>query len=298
MNLRVVFIGCVESSLAALESLLEVSGMEVIGIVTRRESKYNADFISLVPLAQRQEIPVFLVENKADFGRMEEWIAERRPDSIFCIGWSWLLSERLLALPPKGVIGFHPAALPQNRGHHPIIWAITLGLSMTASTFFMMKPSADSGAIVSQEPITIGPNDDARNVYDKVLCAIRRQVSTLASDMLEGKLVVVPQDEAKANIWRKRSVADGKIDWRMPAEGVYNLVRALARPYPGAHIEIAGQCIKVWKTKVISNVPINFEPGKILAVSGRAITIKCGTGAVCLLEHEMAEPLPQVGEYL
>ena len=72
------------------------------------------------------------------------WIKSLNPDIIFCFGWSNLLKKDILTLAPMGVLGFHPSKLPQNRGRHPLIWALALGLKKSASTFFFM----DEGLIV------------------------------------------------------------------------------------------------------------------------------------------------------
>ena len=73
------------------------------------------------------------------------------------MGWSRIIGKELLAVPPKGIVGYHPAALPANRGRHPIIWALALGLKETASTFFFMDNGADSGPIISQKSLIISP---------------------------------------------------------------------------------------------------------------------------------------------
>ena len=108
---------------------------------------------------------------------------------------------------------------------------------------------------------------------------------------------MLPQDPARANHWRKRSAADGRVDWRMPAKGVHQLVRALARPYPGADFLFAGDSVKLWKCAVVADTACNLEPGKVLAVDGRHITVKWGIDAICLLEHELPT-LPKEGDYL
>ena len=126
---------------------------------------------------------------------------------------------------PRGVIGYHPAALPHNRGRHPIIWALARGLTQTASTFFLMDEGADTGAIVDQEPVPIGAHDDAGRLYARL------------QDMAIHKVEVVPE------------------------------------------------------------APENLEPGKILSVDPSGILVKCGEGAVHILEHDF-DSLPQAGQYL
>ena len=86
--------------------------------------------------------------------------------------------EKILSKSPIGVIGFHPAALPANRGRHPIIWSLALGLKSTASTFFFMDKNVDSGDILSQASIKISDSDDARSLYDKVTKTALSQIES------------------------------------------------------------------------------------------------------------------------
>jgi methionyl-tRNA formyltransferase len=299
LTLRIAFIGCVESSEVALRALLELplDAARVVGVVTRQASKFNADFVDLVPLAQRHDLPTLFVETTPDETDQAAWLEQLRPDLIFCVGWSRLLGHRVLSLPPLGVVGFHPAALPANRGRHPLIWALALGLEETASSFFLMDAGADSGPILSQEPIAISQDDDAATLYAKVLAVIPGQLRHIVHGLHEGTLVPQPQDASRATYWRKRSAADGQVDWRMSARSICNLVRALARPYPGAHFMHQGAEVKVWKCAPAPAAAPNLEPGKVLAVEGRCITVKCGDTAVRLIDHAL-DVLPEPGSYL
>jgi methionyl-tRNA formyltransferase len=195
-------------------------------------------------------------------------------------------------------VGYHPAALPRNRGRHPIIWALALGLKETASTFFFMDEGADSGPILDQQPVLIETNDDARTLYEKLTAIARVQVRSFLPKLASGDFPRLEQDHGVATYWRKRGKDDGKIDWRMPAEGVHNLVRALTRPYPGAHCVVQGVEAKVWATRVVEAGHPNDEPGKVLTTDATgAVRVKCGTGAIELVRHELPRQ-PQPGEYL
>ena len=105
------------------------------------------------------------------------------------------------------------------------------------------------------------------------------------------------QDHSKANTWRKRDRNDGKIDWRMTAKSIHNLVRGLAKPYVGAHFELNGKPIKVWKTKVIHNQEVNIEPGKVLVVRAEGPVIKAGEDSIQLRDTEPAIEIA-LGTYL
>lgn len=293
---RAVFIGCVDFSARMLKHMLARDAVEMVGVLSRAESPFNADFRPLVPIAERHGIPALAVVGN-DQDAMAGWIAERAPEVIFCIGWSYLLRPAVLDIAPLGVIGYHPALLPRNRGRHPIIWALALGLEKTGSTFFVMDEGADSGDIVSQIPVPIRADDDAASLYARLADTAVGQLDDIMGWLADGSLPRTPQDAALATNWRKRSREDGRIDWRMPARGVYNLVRALTRPYVGAHCLCRGEEVKVWRSRLCGTPEPDLEPGNVVALDDREIVVKCGDGAVALLEHEFSS-MPKVGDYL
>src|SRR5690349_18595800 len=124
--MRVVFIGAVEFSQRALQCVLQ-SDAQVVGVCTLQSSTANADHRDLSADCDAHHVPwIYATDINSDAAL--EWIRARRPDVIFCFGWSRLLRRALLDMAPLGVVGFHPAALPANRGRHPLIWALALGL--------------------------------------------------------------------------------------------------------------------------------------------------------------------------
>lgn len=300
--MNIVFIGCVEFSWHLLEHLLTHvvnDHIRVTGIVTKSASAFNTDFASLQPLAVDHSIPYILSDHQ-DPETIEQWIAEKQPDVIYCFGWSHLLKKTLIDIPPLGVIGYHPTELPHNRGRHPIIWTLVLGLKRTASTFFFMDESADNGDILHQCPLEVNDEDDAHSIYQKLIVVAKNQVEQFTEQLAIGSYERRPQDIENANIWRKRTKKDGEIDWRMAAITIHNLVRGLSRPYPGAHFTFRGKEYKVWKTAVVNEEIEEYdhwEPGKIIKSSPEGILIKCGIGMILLLEHE-CDPIPEVGIYL
>jgi len=296
---RILFIGCVKFSYHTLQHLLNIqySNVEVVGIVTKENSPSNSDFQSLEPLAVEYNIPYFFAQ-KNDQNSMLEWINKLSIDVIYCFGWSYLLKNQILNSSKMGVIGYHPTPLPKNRGRNPIIWALALGLEETASTFFLMDEGADSGDIISQRTVIIKEEDNARTLYDKLTQVALEQISEFTFQLVNHQLTRTPQDHAKANYWRKRSKRDGEIDWRMSSTSIYNLIRALTYPYPGAHFTTNGDEVKVWRAELASARNMdNYEPGKIIKVEGARITIKCGEGTIVLLEHELKQ-IPREGSYL
>lgn len=293
---RTVFVGCVESSYAILQHMLQ-SGYIVSGIVTMEESETNADFRSLMPLAAEYGIDCFCTKNINDEETLS-FIKSKEPDVIYCFGWSRLIGKELLSLPTYGVIGFHPAAVPMNRGRHPLIWALALGLDKTASTFFVMDEGADTGDIISQREVEIGYEDDAQDLYDKVLQVAKDQVIEFTDKISSDDLARIPQDASCGNTWRKRGRMDGQIDWRMSCDAVRNLIRALTHPYVGAHFMHGDKEVKVWKCQVeITDAYRNIEPGKVIGVrTATDFLVKAYDGVVRVVDCDPVDI--KEGEYL
>lgn len=293
--MKILFIGTVEFSYQALSKLIALDA-DIAGVCTKEKSKFNSDFADLTPLCRKNNIPFKFVD---DINSVENinWIKNLKPDIIFCFGWSNLIKKELLTLAPMGVVGFHPAALPQNRGRHPLIWALALGLKQSASTFFFMDEGADTGDILSQEYFDILYEDDAKSLYDKVTSVALKQIEDFLPKLQNNSFQRIKQNHNKANTWRKRGKNDGKIDFRMTANAIYNLVRALTKPYVGAYIEYKGEEISVWKVEEINFDEKNIEFGKVLENDGTRITVKTYDKAIRIMEHDFKE-LPKVGEYL
>ena len=293
--MRIVFIGTVEFSKRALQKLIELNA-QVVGVCTKEGSEFNSDFADLRPLCKKNKIPFKLV-NDVNSKDNYNWIKSLNPDIIFCFGWSNILKKDILILSPMGVLGFHHSKLPQNRGRHPLIWALALGLKKSASTFFFMNESADSGEILSQKDFDILDTDDARILYDKVVNIAILQINEFLPKLKKKTYQTFKQNDEASNTWRKRVKTDGQIDFRMTSQAICNLVRALTKPYVGAHINYKDEEIIVWKVEIIENKQLNSESGKILDINEDKILVKTYDGAIKITHHEFKK-LPNVGEYL
>jgi len=293
--MKVVLIGSVEFSLRVLEKLISID-VDLVGVCTKKSSTFNSDFFDLKPLSDINEVPCLHVED-INSTKSVEWIKNLNPDVIFCFGWSSLIKKDILALAPMGIVGYHPAKLPKNRGRHPLIWALALGLKESASTFFFMDEGADTGDILSQVDFEISYQDDARNLYDKVVEIALIQIEEFIPALEKGTYTRIKQNEKESNGWRKRNELDGEIDFRMNSRSIYNLTRALTKPYVGAHIKFNETNYSVWKVKESNDFQENIEPGKVLRVFDKIFVVKSYDGAIEIIEHDFKE-MPKVGEYL
>lgn len=296
--MRFLFIGAVESSAALLRAVIS-AGADIAALVTLPPEighKRHADFADLAPIAASAGIPVHLAGDDAS---LEAAVAQYQPDVLLVWGWSRLIPEAILKQARLGGIGFHPAPLPHGRGRHPLIWTILLGLSSSAVCFFKLTAEADEGEILQRRDFSVPTDITARGLMDLILQeAVEAVPDLLAALRANQNLSGMIQSNVEAPAWRKRSVADGRIDFRMSAGAVDRLVRALGRPYPGAEATHAQQgSAKVWRVRPLSMQPEwRFaEPGRVLG-SAEGPLIRCEDGAVCLLEHEFTQPI-QTGSW-
>lgn len=218
-------------------------------------------------------------------------IREVDPDLIFVVGWSQLVLDEFIGLPRHGVFGMHPTLLPRHRGRAAIPWAILSGLAKTGVTLFQIADgTADSGAIVGQVEVPIGPDETATTLYDKVTEAHLELVRAFVPKLLDGSAERMPQDPRRASAWPKRTPADGIIDWETRARYLYDWVRAQTRPYPGAFTYLGEDKLVVWRAR-----PVELEQtapaGTVVALDGGPV-VACGEGGLVLEEVEGADEVP------
>lgn len=295
--MRILYIGSVIFSAKALEKLILIKA-EVVGVITKDKSAFNSDFSDLSSIAQENEIP-FHYTSDINSSETVNWIKQLKPDVVFCFGWSNLIKKEILEISRLGVIGYHPTLLPYNKGRHPLIWAKALGLEKSGSTFFFMDEGADTGDILSQKEFVINFEDDANTVYERLIDTALLQIEEFHDQLKSNTYPRIKQDKTAGNSWRKRGKKDGLIDFRMNSETICNLVRALTKPYVGAHLEYNNTDIKIWEVEPVKyeEAKKNIEPGKVLSILENKIEVKTADSAILLISHEFEE-LPQIGTYI
>ncbi len=290
-KLNICLIGCVKSSDIAFNTLLENTKINFNLLICSKKSTFNSDFVDLGEKAKKKKIEFIYEENIKDFNAQKIILDNHKIDLVFVIGWSKIIKEPILSSYKNKIIGFHPAELPKNRGRHPIIWALVLGLKKTASTFFFLTKEPDAGDILNQKIIKISNKDYAKDLYDKVLKAIPEQINEIIDDFLHDSLNPVRQVKKDSNVWRKRGEIDGKIDWRMNSKNIYNLIRALADPYPGAYFIYNKKKFFVSSSKIVNLKIDNQEPGRIIRNNSKELIVKTGDKAISFSKNQFKDKI-------
>ncbi|CAI8858058.1 Bifunctional polymyxin resistance protein ArnA [compost metagenome] len=266
-------IGC-----AGIESLLS-SGFEIAAVFTHADDpKENAFYGSVAQLCARHGIAVHAPED-ANHPLWIERIAKLDPDYIFSFYYRNLLSEQLLATASKGAFNLHGSLLPRYRGRAPANWVLVNGETETGVTLHRMVKRADAGAIVAQQKVAIERNDTALSLHGKLRTAAADLLRDTLPALLQGKTSETPQDESRATLFGRRTPADGKLAWARPAEELFNLVRAVTQPYPGAFCAVGEHKLIVWSADVAKGNE-GLAPGRVISVD--PLRIACGQDSLII----------------
>lgn len=294
--LRSVFIGGIELSATVLASLVDVDeGLNAVFCPDPDSAALNDDYVRLGKYVDKAAYHEY-----KDINGIEtiEKIASYNPDIIYVLGVSQILKSDLLDLPVVGCLGGHISLLPANRGCNPIIWAIANGLTQHGVTMIWLDEGIDTGDIAAQRPFHIHPNEHAGDIYKKVATLYVEMLETeLLPQFRQGIFPRRPQSGGPSNYWRRRSPVDGRIDWRMSAQRIHNLVRALYYPYPGADAVLNKNTYKVWATEKQTASEVRI-PGEVLDVDGTDLLVKAGENAVWLRVHDLPVDKIEVGTFL
>ena len=280
-DLRILYIGARIVGHRCLKALLE-AGAHIAGLLYLDESKAGVTtaFCSFDDLIETYRLPSMPFTTLHDPAVLA-WAAERRAEVGMVVGVSQLIGPELLTLPRQGFIGMHPTLLPEGRGRAPIPWAIIKGLKRTGVSLFWCDPGADTGDLLSQTEIPIYYEDTSALLGERAdLAAARLLVESLPS-LASGTAQRLPQDESRATVWARRRPEDGLIDWCGSARQVYDWVRALSSPYPGAFTYRAGRKLWVWEVRE-SRDQRKGAPGEILANLPHGTLVATGEGNVLL----------------
>jgi methionyl-tRNA formyltransferase len=289
--MRAVIFAYSEIGVTAIETLLDL-GVQVAGIVTHEDNPAEIRwFRSVGELARKHGIPAITPESP-DSPEMPAWVKGKKPEIIFSFYYRSMIPMEILKLAPRGAYNLHGSLLPKFRGRACVNWAVIEGAAETGVTLHEMTDKPDAGDILGQEAVAIGENDTARDVFDKLVPAARKLLQRVVPLIIEGRETKTPQDEKEATYFGKRAPEDGLIDWNWPARRIHNLIRGVARPYPGAFTFLGGRKLFVHKGYVLDPQEVagrlahaNEKPaGQLLDPWAKGVPVVTGDGFYLMQE--------------
>lgn len=286
--------GGAEPAVLFVAAVLE--GRRCLEALLKRGEKF-AGFVSLDPalapstsgwapfddLAAEHGVPLIAVR---DLNAPENVarVAELRPDLILVVGWTRLLGPALLRMPRLGVVGFHASLLPRYRGRAPVNWALINGERETGNTMFFLDEGVDTGAVIAQRRIPITDGDDCSTLYEKVADSAVDMLVEHLPQLRSGTAPRVPQDHRRATVMPRRRPADGVIDWNHGTRALFDWVRALTHPYPGAFTFHGDRQLFVWRAGEADarHRPVGSAPGTLLTGPAGDALVVTGDGVLRL----------------
>lgn len=282
-----VLIGSVGSSKNMLEEMIKMNFP--IDLVFSLDEQYSENVSTYYPIhkiAEENGIP-YKKFRKINDQENIAIIKKIKPDYIFVIGLSQLVSKDIIDSAKKGVIGFHPTPLPRLRGRAAMAWQILLGVRKTKCSLFFIDEGMDSGDIIGQEGYLIEDTDYVSDVGLKLRKAFQKLIRRTLPQLLDGSVKPVKQNEREATYLLKRTPEDGLIDWNEPVEKIQRLIRAVSNPYPGAFSMYDGKDkVIFWKADFMENKKYIGIPGQIAMKTNEYIDIVCIDGLLRVYEYE------------
>jgi len=198
-------------------------------------------------------------------------LRELAPDFIFSFYYRNMIKTEVLAIPLRGALNLHGSYLPRYRGRVPVNWVVINGESETGATLHYMVEKPDAGDIVAQDKVAIAFTDTAHDVFLKVTDAAVTVLGRAWPLLANGSAPRIPMDLASGNYCGGRKPADGLIDWTRPALQIYNLIRGVTHPYPGAFTFLDGKRVVLWSAWPVAG---EGEPGAVVSTN----PLQVGTG--------------------
>lgn len=292
--MRIVFCGTPQFAVPCLKHFLTLKDFEVVAVFTQPDRPQGREKTVVFPpvkqIALEAKIPVYQPE-KIRTPENETILREMAPVAIAIIAYGQIIPARLLDVPKLGWINLHASLLPKYRGAAPIQWAIANGETKTGVTTMRIDAGMDTGDVVLQQDLAIGPTETTPELAARLSAAGAPLMERTLRGLADGSLKPRTQDHAAATAAPPLKKDDGSIRWSLSAQEVFNRQRAFT-PWPGIFSKFRGQNCQ------LQGVPIDgprqdAAPGTLLW-DGKEVKVVCGGGSLLRLEHVKVEGRKQV----
>lgn len=282
--MRVALIGQATFGADVLKGLL-AKGHQVVGVFCPPDRGAKLD--PLKEAAQAAGLPVFQPQHLKDPEAHDQMVS-LNPDLAVLAFVTDIAPAKLLAVPKLGAICYHPSILPKYRGSSAINWAIINGESTTGLTIFWVDEGIDTGDILLQKKVEVGPEESTGEVYFNKLYPLGVEATVEAVDLVaQGKAPRIPQDHSKATYDPPCDEKVAGLDWGKPGRDVFNFIRG-CDPQPGATTTFRGEKVKLYNAKFLEEAH-SAPPGEILAVTDKGLKVAVQGAAVLITRFRTKE---------
>ena len=298
--MKIAFAGTPEFARKALEAL-HAAGHEIVLVLTQpdrpagRGMQLQASAVKIAAqgLALKLAQPCSLrLDGKfpEDAIAAQAALREAAPDLMVVAAYGLILPAWTLALPRLGCLNIHGSLLPRWRGAAPLHRAIEAGDTVTGITIMQMDEGLDTGDMLLLESTPIDGQDSTSSLHDRLAALGARLIVEAVTQAGRGELRPLAQPQAGVSYAHKIAKSEAALDWTQPAVALERRIRAFD-PFPGCTAPWAGQTLKVWRARVLSEPIAASEPlapGQILRTDASRLIVACGEQALELLEVQAA----------
>lgn len=287
MQPRIIFMGTPDFAVPSLRILVE-AGYDVVAVVTATDKMGGRGGKKLLESAVKkyavsQDIPVLQPKNLKAPAFIEE-LASYQADLQIVVAFR-MLPVAVWDMPKLGTFNLHGSLLPKYRGAAPINWAVINGETETGVTTFFIQHEIDTGDLIFQERMPIGPDETVGEVHDRMMTLGAETVLKTVQAIAAGEVEAQQQDHTLATPAPKLKAENTKVDFSQSAQEVHNFVRGL-NPYPGAWTLFEDQKWKILRTALVE-AESQLDPGSIISDNKSFLRVATCEGVVEVLELQI-----------
>jgi methionyl-tRNA formyltransferase len=271
--MRIIVIGQGPFGEKVLEALIQ-KGEDVVGSFSPLDKRGEM----MKALAEKSGIPSFRPNLMRDPQVYNDYV-KLQPDLAILAFVTDIIPEKLISIPSLGTICYHPSILPRHRGASGINWAIIQGDTRTGLTILWIDKGIDTGPILLQKEVEIGPDETTGSLYFKTLFPMGIDAIVEAVGLIKkGKAPRIPQDESKATYEPPCDDRVASVNFEKPIKDIYNLIRG-CDPQPGAYTMFKGKRVRFYDAKM-SPSAIDKRSGEIVSIEGGGLQIAVKGGLI------------------
>jgi methionyl-tRNA formyltransferase len=288
--LKIIFCGTPAFALPSLRDLIAQTDFQIAGVVTQPDRpRGRGKEVASSPVkdaAAAAGIPVYQPQ-KIRAEESYEYFRDAAPDVVVIIAYGQIIPARLIEIPRLGWINLHGSLLPKYRGAAPIHWAIAKGETRTGLTTMQIDAGLDTGPMLLKHETEIAPDETAPELYARLAEAGAPLIVETLRGLASGTITPTPQDNSQATLAPPLKKDDGRINWSLPAQTIYNRIRGF-HPWPGAFTTFRGKQCAIWGKPAPDQSGVTSTPGTIRANSAD-VDVTCGAETALRLEFVQLE---------
>src|SRR5712692_5839598 len=289
--MRIVFCGTPDFAAPTLRQLIAEPDFTIEAVITQPDRPRGRGQAVASPPVKDLALDAGLYVYQPEKIRSDsafEFFGRAAPDAVVIIAYGQIIPARLIEIPRLGWINLHASLLPKYRGAAPVNWALLNGETGTGLTTMQIDAGLDTGPILLQQALEIRRDETAPQLAQRLAEAGAPLMAETLRKLDRGEITPVPQDHARATLAPLLKKEDGRINWSLPAQQIYNRIRGL-EPWPGAFTTFRGQLCHIWgcpTTAPESATAAGQSPGSLAAEKDK---LYAACGDVTWLELEAVQ---------